>query len=321
MYRPAHLLRTAFLATVGVLGGIAPVAQAHEGNTLSVNAANCIDATQDSLRGITSLTVLFSRMKALPITGRPVARHLQDPAHRYQVCLDPTLPHGNLLAAYLEQDNRLVLPMGKIEPDSFFHEAFHGYQDTRGGLLGESASYAPADMAVSVLLSEAAAVGYSLMALREAAFNRSEFYAAYIADDANAFGTGKAFDDAFNAAYAQHAGLPEEQRRTQALQAGGTVVVESLLSGSNKNWSQGYLANAMAASAHGDKTLDRTNPTYVAQRNALYRNAGSIGDSINIVPARFLGSDANSNIDATLTTIGISSLRLSQASITPRPAG
>lgn len=321
MPHPTHALRTAFLAMVGALSGIAPAAQAHEVNTLSVNAANCIDATPDSLRGITSLTVLFNRMKALPITGRPVARHLQDPAHRYQVCLDPTLPHGNLLAAYLEKDNLLVLPMGKIEPDSFFHEAFHGYQDTRGGLLGESTSFAPADTALSVLLSEAAAVGYSLMALREAAFTRDEFYTAYIADDANAFGTGKAFDDAFNAAYAQYADQPEEQRRTQALQAGGTAVVESLLSGSNKNWSQGYLANAMAASAHGDKTLDRTNPSYVAQRSALYRNAGSIGDSINIVPARFLGSDANTHIEATLTTISISSLRPSQAPVAPRPAG
>lgn len=286
------------------------IAAGNQDTLIRVKAPNCINITEAELARVPSIKPVFEQIAAQPITGAPIMARLRDPAHRFQICLDPSLPGNGVLAAYMAAQNRLFVPVLDADFESVAHESYHAYQDTLGGIVMGDAPLHPRDMAMSRLLAEASAVGYTLMLMREIGYSDPEAYASFIApENKNAFGMGARFDAAYTASYAANPDLDETTRRKVALQAGGTAVVDSLLSAEEPGWSRPYAFSAMQAAQNGDLSVDTTRRQYRDLRDEQFRRAGSLGD-INIIPLRFLGPNAQAQIAQAVDATGIEITRV-----------
>lgn len=277
---------------------------------IRVKAPNCINITEADLNRVPSIKPVFERIAAQPLIGAPVVNRLRDPAHHFQICLDTSLPSNGVLAAYMASQNRLFVPVLGADFESVAHESYHAYQDTVGGIASSDAQLHPRDMAMSVLLTEASAVGYTLMLMREIGYSEPDAYTTFIAGGKNnAFGMGARFDAAYNASYNANSTMEETARRKIALQAGGTAVVDALLSAQELGWSRPYAMNATRAAQNGDLSVDTTRRQYREMRDEQFRRAGSLGD-INIIPARFLGANADQDIAQAVDITGIEIIRV-----------
>ena len=311
---------TALTAQSAATDSYATLAQAQrEGNQetiIRVKAPNCVNITEADLARTPAIKPVFDRIAAQPLTGAPVIARLRDPAHRFQICLDPSLPGNGVLAAYMASQNRLFVPVLGADFESVAHEAYHAYQDTVGGIVSHEAPLHPRDMAMALLLTEASAVGYTLMLMREVGYSDPAAYSAFIANNRNSFGMGPRFDAAYNASYDANATMEETARRKLALQAGGTAVVDALLSAAEMGWSRPYATNAARAAQNGDFGVDTSRRQYRETRDELFRRAGSLGD-INIIPARFLGN-ADAQIAQAVDATGIEIVRVPAPEFSPR---
>lgn len=291
----------------------ATLAQAQQAGSqetiIRVKAANCVNITESDLARTPAIKPVFDRIASQTMTGAPVIARLRDPAHRFQICLDPSLPGNGVLAAYMSTQNRLFVPVLGADFESVAHESYHAYQDTLGGIVSTDAGLHPRDMAMSLLLTEASAVGYTLMLMREIGYSEPEAYAAFIADNKNSFGMGQRFDAAYNTAYAANENMEETARRSLALEAGGSAVVEALLSGVARGWSAPYANNAARMAQLGDANVDTSRRQYRETRDELFRRAGRVG-SMNIVPARFIGPNADAYIASGVDATGIEIVRV-----------
>lgn len=276
---------------------------------IRVKAANCVNITESELDRVPAIKPVFERIAAQPLTGAPVVARLRDPAHRFQICLDPSLPGNGVMAAYMSTQNRLFVPVLGADFESVAHESYHAYQDTLGGIVATDAGLHPRDMAMSLLLTEASAVGYTLMLMREIGYTQPEVYAAFIADSKNGFGMGQRFDTAYNTAYAANEGMEENARRSLALQAGGTAVVDALVTGAVRGWSAPYASNAARMAQLGDANADTSRRQYRETRDELFRRAGTVS-GMNIIPARFIGANADNAIATAVDTTGIEIVRV-----------
>ncbi len=315
---------TATTATPGQTQNYATLAQAQQTGSqetiIRVKATNCINITESELTRVPAIKPVFERIAAQPLTGARVVDRLRDPAHRFQICLDSSLPGNGVLAAYMGTQNRLFVPVLGADFESVAHESYHAYQDTLGGIVSTEAGLHPRDMAMSLLLTEASAVGYTLMLMREIGYTEPDAYTSFIADSKNSFGLGPRFDAAYNASYDANASMEETARRKLALQAGGTAVVDALVSGAVRGWSAPYANNAARMAQYGDSTVDTTRRQYRETRDELFRRAGSLGD-INIIPARFLGASADVQIAQAVDTTGIEIVRVPAPEFSVRRPG
>lgn len=337
--KPSSLRRKgmALLAGIGILGtsatalsaqdtraNIATLADAQQAATtpsetiIRVRAPNCVNITESDLARVTAIKPLFDRLAAQPITGTPIVERLRDPAHRFQICLDASLPANGVMAAYMGSQNRLFVPVLNPDFESVAHEAYHAYQDTMGGLVHLDAPLNPRDMAMSLLLSEASAVGYTLMLMREVGYSDPAAYTTFISNPRNSFGMGPRFEAAYNASYNANITMPEDARRRTALEAGGKAVVEALVTGAERGWSGPYSVNAVRAAQNGDFAVNTNTNSYRNIRDEQFRRAGYVGENINIIPNRFLGANADVPITQAVEATGVEIARVPASDFRPR---
>lgn len=321
----------AALASLGVLTGAAPAATAaNDANRtvslsdsavshynkaggdmqtiIRVRAENCvnIDAAGLAQSQATSIKPVFDSMARQPITGAALIARLANPASSFQVCLDASLPSitSGVIAAYQGDQRRLFVPKMGAGIDSIAHEAFHAYQHVQGGLVSSSTPLNERDMAMGILIAEASAAAYTYMVIRESAFEDPAAWTSYLAAGGD-YNMNENFTTAFDASYASNASMDETARRRAALQAGGTAVVDALLSNATPGWSRPYAMNARGATRLADDNADPSTRRYHEIRDEVFRRAARVSDSVNILPARFTGAGADATIADSLEKIGL----------------
>lgn len=306
----------AILAAIGLLGpSVATPAHAavrHDPDTDTIvrtMATNCYALGNEHLDTVPGLRQMFNDLAAQPITGAPVIARLTNPAHRFQICLDRSLPSNGVMAAYDPRVNRLFVPATTLDLDSVAHEAFHAYQDTAGALLSADSRLSSRDAAIAHFLVEASAAAYSAAMLREMSLNNPALqpaYTAYISNRTNVYGQGRAFDAAFQAVYDANAALPEQERRRLALEAGGQTVVRNLMSGLGEGWRRGYVPRAATtAVANGSSDVNVNSRSYDRHRREIFTRAGAVGSNLQLVPANFYNANAVATAEFSLVALGL----------------
>lgn len=301
------------LATLGVLTASVPAearrpaadkAPATE-TILRPRNEKCHDFNAASLLAAPRLKAGYDLIARQPLTGAPLVQRLSNPAHQMQICADPLLPSlDGTIAAYRFGERRLRVPEIGADLGSIAHEAFHAYQHTLGNAYVGDAPLSPRDQAMALILSEAAAVGYTYMIMRESAFADDTDWKRYIANGGD-YGMNAIFTSAFDRNYHGSLITDETMRRRLALAAGGTAVVEALLSNATPGWSMGYALSAIRAARSADNQVDATTRKYYETRDALFRRTAMVAD-ISIMPRRLLGgAAADAAIVETLEKVGI----------------
>lgn len=281
-----------------------------------VSSTSCVPAA-DMLgnNAHPQLKPVFERMVRLPVSGAAIVNRIMVPSEDVDACTSRDLPDGTLIATYESPTRRLIVPHRDAPPATIAHEIFHAHQHLTGGFTGVASNrlLTAGDRATGMLLIEATAAAYGMVAMKEASFYDAS-YAKHMRT--HNYGMTRTFNTAFDASYAANANQPEQDRRRLALQAGGQAVVRALMNGQSSEWKGLYKDEAARylrlASFNGVRTAE-----YTATRDGLYARIGQVSPSLQLVPVEFFGSLGNTTIAASQKEF---SLRVPAAAQPQQPA-
>lgn len=325
-FRALKLNAAFFCATAASLAAAAfpaPIVAAETAQDLTesfvrIRARNCANLAGDGLTRMPSVRPLFQTIATQPITGMPITARIADPVYRVQICRDESVDGSGDIAAYQNSNKRIFVGADKIDFESIAHESYHAYQAILGGFVDKNTPLSARDRSMALLLVEASAVAYTLMLTREVGFSDPKTYQELLSNPNAVYGMAPHFDKAFTRAYTVHANLEETARRTAALQEAGSYIINLLLMGVEDGWSRPYASRAVEMAKTSDPNIKTDTSAYRAMRDEVFRRTGVIGSTINIVPAQFLGADADTQIEKTLDDIGVAVVRVRPPDFTPR---
>ncbi len=258
-------------------------------------------------------------MRRLPITGVPVFNMMKDPANHMHSCEFPADPKQST-SSY--KDNYVHIARG-TGTSTTFHEYFHAKQDFDEGDV-KMFSLTQKDAITANLLKEATAVAYELATRQEAINHGLKMYEPPVIKKTWKEGNithwqtftqespstnpdnRKAFDDAYQAAFAANAGLDAQARETAALQAGGQAVVTRLLQGKDAQWNDDNVKLVIENINNNPHAFqaDPADPGYVATRDHVYAAQGQLPGGLQFVPTIYFGAGADKAIEQAFNQMG-----------------
>lgn len=276
----------------------------------------------------------LNTMSQLPLTGYGLYNALIDPSYGIETSLFPVPKGSAATSTYLNRQVRVARGSGT---STSMHEYFHAWQDLTNSKYSIY-NLEMKDAIVGSLLEEANAVAYELASAREASnhgvpYAEAETYTQRVGGNVITIyqisastnpDNIKAFNDAYDAAWAANEGADAATREAKALSAGGQAVVTRLMQGKDERWKNAYVERTVE---HINNNLDvfraqSNDPGYAAKRAAVFEGFGRVSDKMNFTPEAFRGTGpgVTQEVNKTFNTLGFSFKQVAETRQTIEPA-
>lgn len=275
----------------------------------------------------------LNTMSQLPLTGYGLYNALMDPSYGIETTLFPVPKGTGSTSTYLNRQIRVARGAGV---NTSMHEYFHAWQDLTNPKYSIY-NLEMKDAVIGSLLQEANAVAFELASAREAAnhgvpYAAAETYTQRVGTSVITFTETsastnpdniKAFNDAYDAAWAANEGADASTREAKALSAGGKAVVTRLMQGKDERWKNAYVERTITHINNniGVFRAQANDPGYAAKRAEVFEGMGRVSDKLNFTPDAFSGTGPGvaQQVDQTFKGLGFSFKRVAEMEQTIEP--